>query len=267
MDTSIKYGNVFTAVLVSLLAAALLTYAGYLWSNSCRTLPAYEGFQAAGKGSSGSGNGNGSAGAASSTAAAMMANPAATMAEGFWAGPTKGAGAPDCLRTNSSAAAIYDIFSSKVQTTEEGPDDLRELTLLLGKLSCFKKDLMSTASLVEATRYQPFNTSHDLEPIAETTARCFAGTLPRRDLEISLEKWGTRGTFLIKRLCTSVNLRDDEEEEVLRLFGEVMADVSDIALGRCCAKAKELDGGKSVRMVGGFEPPSLGGLRPYEGYY
>jgi hypothetical protein len=108
-----------------------------------------------------------------------------------------------------------------------------------------------------------------LEPIAETTARCFAKTIPQRDLSLSLDKWGSRGTFLIKRLCTSLRLKDAEEEEALRLFGRLMADVGDVAMGRCCNRAGEalIAGQAQPRMVAGYEAPGLNDLRTYDGYY
>lgn len=188
--------------------------------------------------------------------------------EGF-AGPARGAGMPDCVRSSKEAAALYEMLSVKVNTTEEGPDDLRELQLILSKLACFKRDLTGAASVVAATRTQPFSTAHDLEPVAETTARCFAKTIPQRDLSLSLDKWGSRGTFLLKRLCTSLKLSDTEEEEALALFGALMADVSDVALGRCCNAAGEaiLAGQAQPRLVGGYEPPGLNELREYKGYY
>ncbi len=188
--------------------------------------------------------------------------------EGF-AGPVAGAGMPDCVRSSKEAAALYELLAGKVSRTEEGPDDLRELQVMLGKLACFKRDLTGVAGVVAATRTQPFSTAHDLEPIAETTARCFAKTIPQRDLSLSFDKWGSRGTFLLKRLCTSLGLSSSEEEEALRLFGAMMADVSDIAMGRCCNAAGEaiLAGQVQPRMVGGYEAPGLNELRKYEGYY
>ena len=56
--------------------------------------------------------------------------------EGF-AGPAKGAGIPDCLRDSQEASDIYEQFATKTNMSEEGPDDLRELTLILSKLCCF----------------------------------------------------------------------------------------------------------------------------------
>jgi hypothetical protein len=188
--------------------------------------------------------------------------------EGF-AGPVAGTGMPDCVRSSKEGAALYELLSGKVSTTEEGGDDLRELQLILGKLACFKRDLTGAASVVAATRTQPFSTAHDIEPIAETTARCFAKTIPQRDLSLSFDKWGSRGTFLIKRLCTSLRLSGAEEDEAERLFGALMADVSDIAMGRCCNAAGDavLAGQVQPRMVAGYEAPGLNDLRKYEGYY
>jgi hypothetical protein len=172
------------------------------------------------------------------------------------------------MQVSSDAAALLGMLSKKVSTTEEGDDDLLELKAILSKISCFKKDLLGVAGVVEATRYQKFATSHDLEPVAETTARCFARTIPQRDLSLSLDKWGSRGTFLIKRLCTSENLTDSEEEDALRYFGDAMRDITDISLGKCCNSDVGIIAGQpQPRMVGGFEPVDNETLRPYKGYY
>ncbi len=188
--------------------------------------------------------------------------------EGFYAGPAVGAGVPNCMQSSKDCAALYALLSRRLPATEEGPDDLRELQLILSKISCFKRDLTGVAGVVEATRYQPFSTAHDLEAVAETTARCFARTIPQRDLSLSLNKWGSRGTFLIKRLCTSEKMSESEEMDALRLFGDAMADISEIALGRCCnTDVGVIAGQPQPRSVGGLEPPSLVNVRKYDGYY
>jgi len=188
--------------------------------------------------------------------------------EGFAAPAVVGPGSLKCLQTSKDCAALWDMLHSKQMGTEEGPDDLRELELILNKISCFKRDLMGTAGVVEATRYQPFSTAHDLEPVAETTARCFARTIPQRDLALSLDKWGSRGTFLLKRLCTSEKLTDAEETDALRMFGDAMRDITDIAMGKCCnSDVGVIAGQPQPRMVGGYETPAVSGLRQYTGYY
>jgi len=144
--------------------------------------------------------------------------------EGF-AGPIHMAGIPDCVQNSDDAAKLYSLFSVKASSTEEGADDLRELGVLLGKLACLKRDLMSAGHLVAATKGQPFSTAHDLEPVAETAARCFALTIPPRDLDIALNKWSERGLMLLKRLCTSYSSNKTEQEQVMGLFRGFMNDM------------------------------------------
>lgn len=214
---------------ISIFVAAIVTYIGFNWWRNCGTMP--------------------------------------NSIENF-AGPIAGAGVPDCLRSSADGARLYELLSSRTPSTELGPDDLREMQLMLSKLACFKRDLTGAASVVSATRSQPFVTAHDLEPVAETTARCFARTIPQRDLVLALDKWGSRGTFLIKRLCTSEELTQKEEEEALSLFGRVMGDISQIALGRCCNSADvKIGGADGPRMVSGKEDVGLEYLGPYKGYY
>lgn len=237
-------GKLTTFVVLSLFVTLLTVSVGAAWWAGSSTQPLIDGFKVTGP------------------------NVNRTRTHEGFAGPAKGAGAPDCMNTSKDCAELYEMLSSKKPVTEEGPDDLRELKLILSKISCFKKDLMGNAKVVQATIYQPFSTSHDLEAVAETTARCFSKTIPQRDLMLALDKWGSRGTFLIKRICTSYSLSDGEEEKALQLFGQAMADISDVALGECCSSSEAVIGGvPQKRMVGGFTPPSLNALRTYEGYY
>lgn len=185
-------------------------------------------------------------------------------AEGF-GGAARGTGLPDCLRTSKDASEIYSIFSEKVSSTEEGPDDLRELTHLLSKISCLKKDLLSPSGIVEATRYQPYSTAHDIEPVAETTARCLAKTIPQRDLDIIIEKWSTRGKQLIRKLCTNFKITDADLKKVDKDFAAVIVDITDIAGAQCIVG--EVKVMKGARDVAPYEPPELSELRAYKGYY
>jgi hypothetical protein len=189
-----------------------------------------------------------------------------TNEEGF-AGPARGAGIPDCLRHSQEASDIYQHFATKSNTSEEGPDDLRELTLILSKLCCLKKDLMSPSGIVEATRYQPYSTAHDLEPVAETTARCLAKTIPVRDLDLAFDKWTMRGKELIRRLCTSFILTDMEVKNVEKMYKALIDDVYDIAKGRCIKGEVSIAGTKGPRDVNPYTPPGLEELREYKGYY
>ncbi len=186
--------------------------------------------------------------------------------EGF-GGVAVGSGLPDCLRTSAEAGQIVDFFLQKENTTGEGADDLREMTLLLSKLACFKKDLMSPAGVVEATRYQPYSTAHDMEPIAETTARCFAKTIPPRDLALAFDKWSSRGQKLISRLCTSYAVGPSGYKTLTEKFTTVIKDINDVAQKMCLQGEPMIMGKKVGREVAGHTSENLEELGPYKGYY
>lgn len=187
--------------------------------------------------------------------------------QGFYGGAPVGAGVPNCTRTSSEAAFLADLFAGKTSSTEEGEPDGREFTLLLSKLSCFKKDLMSPSGIVEATRYQEYRSSHDIEPVGETTARCFAKTIPPRDLEVSLEKWKTRGAFLLRRLCVSYDLTSAEIDKAEKAFQALLADVSDVARSSCLVGPVEIAGRPGPRDAHPNVPEEVTELGPYTGYY
>jgi hypothetical protein len=187
--------------------------------------------------------------------------------EGFYGGVAVGAGIPDCLRTSVEGSRLYEMFAGKTTQFEEGSADLQELTLLLSQLSCFKKDLMGVAKQVEATRYQPFATQLDMEPIAETTARCFAKTIPPRDLDLAFDKWTKRGGFLITRLCTSTNLTESEVRTAETLFKSFIADIKDVAQDACLTGTPTIQAQPQLnpRDAKAYDPGSSG--REYFGYY
>jgi hypothetical protein len=186
--------------------------------------------------------------------------------EGF-GGAARGTGSPDCLRSSSEGAALIALFSDLKTTVEEGPDDLRELTQLVGKLSCFKKDLVSPSYIVNATRGQKYSTSHDIEPVAETTGRCFAKTISPRDLGLSLDKWTARGELLVQRLCTAYRLSAKEVERAQGLLRALLRDVTDIARGACLQGDPMIAGKPGPRDPHPQESEVYAVLGEYTGYY
>lgn len=186
--------------------------------------------------------------------------------EGF-GGVAVGSGMPDCVRSSAEGGQLADFFMSRESSAEEGADDLREFLVLLGKLSCFKKDLMGASGVVEATRYQPYSTAHDIEPVAETTARCFAKTIPPRDLAISLEKWSNRGLTLLRRLCTAYDASPEQFAKLNKTFGVMIGDVKDVAEKTCLAGTPLIAGKPQGREVQGRLPDEAVDLGPYKGRY
>lgn len=182
-------------------------------------------------------------------------------------GVAKGAGSPDCLRSSTEGAALIALFTNLTPSYEEGPDALTELTQLVSKLCCFKKDLVSPSYIVEATRYQKYVTNHDIEPIAETTGRCFAKTMGPRDLDLAFDKWTTRGEDLVKKLCTAYKLAPADVEQAQNLFRALVRDVRDIARGACLEGEPMIAGKPGPRDAHPYDNPDSAVLGEYKGYY
>jgi hypothetical protein len=185
--------------------------------------------------------------------------------EGFQ-GPTRGVSEIPCGQESSYATAILELFSTKQSVTEEGSPDLKEFKLILSKLCCLKHDLMSTAQVVQAMLYLPYNNTHDRENPADIAGRCFTKSIPMRDLDISFGTWKERGIALISRLCTSYNLSPSESDQVKNNFTGLWMDVFSVAKNACVV-TKENPVFESPRDPKGFTPEDIQDLGPYKGYY
>ena len=184
--------------------------------------------------------------------------------EGFYGGVARGSGHPDCLRTLPEGAQVLDI----VRNHSTGSDDYNELELLLSKMACLKKDLLAPGSQVDATRYQAFETAHDRVAVAELCGLCLSHNIPARDLDISFMTWRDRGKELIRRLCTSANLTEQDVTEAEILFKKAFDDVYNIATSRCLkTDIGKQNGNQALGDVGAFEPPESQELRSYDYQY
>lgn len=183
--------------------------------------------------------------------------------EGFFGGVVRGSGHPDCLRTLVGSAEVMSMVMAA-----QGSPDYDELQIILSKLACLKKDLMSPSGIVEATRYQPYVTAHDREPVAEVTAQCLSQTIPSRDLDIIFLTWKNRGKNLLRRLCTEANLTEEQSKQAEKIFESSWADVYDVARGRCLASPGQK--AAAAREPAAFENDKdtlLDGARSYDGYF
>ena len=171
---------------------------------------------------------------------------------------------PNCHTDQEES--ILRILKGRKSTTEEGGRDLEEFKHLLNKMSCFKKDLVSPNYTINATLKQPFITTHDIEPISETTGRCFAKTIPPRDLDIAMDKWTDRGSFLIRRLCTSFSLNDAEASQMEKNFQSFLRDVYDTAREKCLQKEPH-DASRGPRDPSPFSVGTDPQVGNFNGYY
>lgn len=188
--------------------------------------------------------------------------------EGFYGGVVRGAGEPDCLRTWSEGARLLEHVDRKSSVLGAGSDesaDRAELGLLLSKMACLKKDLLSPSGIVEATRHQAFETAHDRVAVAELCGMCLQQTISARDLDISLETWRQRGSLLIRRLCTARGMTEAEASEAEALWKAGWEDVEAVATSRCLARIAVPR--QEAREAAPFEAPSLRNLSSYDYLY
>lgn len=183
--------------------------------------------------------------------------------EGFFGGVARGSGYPDCLRTLPEGSQILDILTKKYEINSS--PDYKELQLILSKLACLKKDLMSPSGVVEATRYQAFETAHDRINVAEVCALCISKNVAARDLDIIFATWRDRGDILLRKLSTEAQLNTEELSRVEALFNAAWNDVYDISKSVCLKTdfSKQNGGSTAGGDVGGYEPENLTNMRDY----
>jgi hypothetical protein len=151
--------------------------------------------------------------------------------EGFFGGIAHGSGHPDCLRTLPEGSEILNVLRSGKNI--ENSSDYKELQLILSKLACLKKDLLSPSGIVQATLYQSFETAHDRINVAEVCGMCLNQSIASRDLDIVFVTWRDRGNILLTKLCTKAQIVEADVVKLEGLFKKIWEDVYDISKSRC----------------------------------
>ena len=131
-------------------------------------------------------------------------------------------------------AEVCREYEGAAVQTEEGRADLRELSLILGKLSAVKSDLQNPANTVNKTAKLPYSTMHDREPVGELVARCLSKTIPQRELDITFETLRNRGQSLIYRLAKQAG---KDTAVAAQQFASIWNTVYETAKQQCIAGA------------------------------
>jgi hypothetical protein len=171
-------------------------------------------------------------------------------------------GPQNCLNLSAPATTILGMIPST-----EHSDDTVELKRLLNKLSCFKKDLSSPNHLVDATLKQPYITDHDVEPIAEVTARCFAKTISPRDLEISFDIWTGRGNALLESIAAACGMSSADLTKAQSVFNLFIRDIRNDAQESCLQKEPLISGKPGPRDPHPYSNPNEKDFGKYDGFY
>ena len=174
--------------------------------------------------------------------------------EGFFGGVS-----PDSSRVLPEGAELLSMLHSS-----PGSADYKEMELILSKMAALKKDLLSPSGVVDATKRQAFETSHDRIAASELCGLCLSHNIPARDLDIIFTSWRNRGNVLLRKLCTSANHTELASVKAEHLFKVSWDDVYDVAKSRCIKTDVSIQNG---RELGGYEPENLKDHRSYDYKY
>jgi hypothetical protein len=178
--------------------------------------------------------------------------------EGFAVPTLTGAMFP-CSTMTSEGSLAYDMVSRAVP---ENDDDLRYFHNLLGKLACFKQDLMGPGQVISASKYLEYDNQQDIRPLSDMTGQCFNKGVPDRDVDIQFDKWQEAGLDLIRRLCSKGGLDEKVRSKVEGLFKTVHADVYAVAKGKCVAAPVD-----KAFAVGAHDPAPVSSTDTSAGIY
>jgi hypothetical protein len=188
--------------------------------------------------------------------------------QGFYGGAISGSSSFPCSRMSSEAEELLSMFSGRsLSAGEEGKVDLISLRELLSKMCCMKQDLMSPAQTLTAAKELGFATHTDIQPVADLTTRCFAKTIPERDLSIQFAKWRDFAEAMINRLCTASNMNEKEVQKAEALFKAVWNDIYNVAQTQCLVGPPNGMYQRNPHDPEAKTPEDIINLRPYDGYY
>jgi hypothetical protein len=159
------------------------------------------------------------------------------------------------------ASHILDVLTGTSCNGVAVSESYRELELLLSKMACIKKDVMSPAGQVDATRFQALDTNHDRVSVAELAGLCMSKNIPQRDLDIIFQTWKERGSQLISVAAVENNVNEAAVKQVDVLFKKVWEDIYNVGQSQCIKRdLPKINGGD----VGAYEPENVKGVRMYE---
>jgi len=162
---------------------------------------------------------------------------------------------PECVSRSTDAQSLL----ARIARYPEKDGMAAELRLLVSKLCCMEADIAAPSAGVYRTQHLQFRTSEDMEPPATIVGRCLRNAVNKRDIDLIIEKYKTRGLVLIKLLCNG------EAQEAEAEFDKVVARLQFAMTTFCLTPQPSMDRPTGPRDLGFFEPKNVAGLEQYEG--
>lgn len=165
---------------------------------------------------------------------------------------------PKCLLRDAGAQnflAQFQAFGVTSPNSTQG-ESYAELKLIVQKLLCMDADITGSAAGPYSTYSLPFATAHDLEPLANFVGRCTRHTVRSKDIEMTMDKFESRGLELINTLCFDEPQRKAASSQFHSIVERVTRNIS----RACLTEKASLDIPAGVRDPGYYTPSELQSL-------
>ena len=170
---------------------------------------------------------------------------------------------PKCIHRNVDAQVLMRIFPTcddETKSSTEDSADRSEFALILNKLTCLDADATNAGVGGYNTFNLPYKTSHDAEPLINFVGRCLNNGTKKRDIEIVIDKYDTRGKTLINQISSRLGMDAKAAHEN---YNAVITTTMNTLNNSCLAKRSSLDTPYGPRDPGYSTPYSVDRLAPF----
>lgn len=165
---------------------------------------------------------------------------------------------PECVTRSMAAQSLLARISGYPLSHE----DAAELRQLVSKLCCMEADIAAPSAGVYRTINFQFRTSEDLEPPTTLVGRCLKNAVNKRDVELIIEKFQTRGHVLIKKLCLG---SVEDSQAGAQEYDAVVTRLQIAMMSFCFVKQPSMDKPIGARDMGFWESEEVAELSQYQG--
>ncbi len=182
-------------------------------------------------------------------------------AEGFSTAAVDPVTMPKCIQRDGEA---QNLLSQVNSVTVKNPSNMQafgELQLILSKFLCMDADITGQGAGVYSTYSLPFNTYHDMEPVASFVGRCLNNSLKERDIVLTLDKLEKRGAELIKGLS---DCSMEQKTAWIGMLHNIATRTASAVNSVCLKPHSSMDRPSGVRDPGYFDTAGLSGPATYQ---
>jgi hypothetical protein len=168
---------------------------------------------------------------------------------------------PKCVQRDGEAQNLLSQVNSVVVKNPENVQAFGELQLIVSKFLCMDADITGQGAGVYSTYSLPFNTYHDMEPVANFVGRCLGNAVKQRDIVLTLDKLEKRGGELIKGLSSCPM---EQKTAWIGMLHNIATRTASAITSVCLKPHSSMDRPAGVRDPGYYDNAGLSGPATYQ---